>query len=295
MFTNIAFFDTDVDLGMLGRLAPSNKRFWFHRWQHRYLWIFYGLMIVKWQLFDDFYNALRGRCANHHIPRPKGKELFIFLAGKILFFSWAFGLPLFFHPLSQVLLFYGLAMVIAIATLSLVFILPHGSGESEFPVPEEKTSRITNQWAVHQVRVTVDFMRNSPVATWLSGGLNFHREHHLFPAMCHVHYPRIAGIVDEVCEKFGIKHSEHHSYVSGLAAHYRWLRHMGRALYDSHELHEGIVFCLLLRPQRKCSLENRMARTGAVLSDQNQFNHTTFGLLALWCVSGFHQASVHVE
>lgn len=227
-YTNIARYDTDINLGILGRIVPSERSLWFHRFQHFYLWLFYGLLVIKWQLFDDFYNAIKGRLGAHSIPRPKGTDLIAFIAGKAVFFSLAFAVPLFFHPLWQVFFFYALTGIVEGMALSLIFILPHGTGEAEFPVPEKNSGRMPYPRADHQVRVTVDFMRNNPVVTWLVGGLNFHREHHLFPSICHVHYPGIAGIVDDVCVQCNIPHVNHHSYGAGLSAHYRWLRRMGR-------------------------------------------------------------------
>jgi linoleoyl-CoA desaturase len=84
-FTNIHLYDTDIDLGALGRISPSGQRRWYHRWQHLYLWLFYGLLVVKWQIFDDFSNTLRGRLGRHRIPRPRGVDLAIFFAGKAAF------------------------------------------------------------------------------------------------------------------------------------------------------------------------------------------------------------------
>src|SRR6266436_5371957 len=42
-------------------------------------------------------------------PRPKGWELGIFIAGKVIFFSVAFGIPLLFHSIGVALLYYGVA------------------------------------------------------------------------------------------------------------------------------------------------------------------------------------------
>lgn len=226
-FTNIAGFDTDIDFGFLGRIAPSGKRLWFHRRQHLYMWFLYALFAVKWHVFDDFRSVIRGRLGNHRIPRPGGLDLAGFIAGKAAFLSLAFVIPSLFHPLGNVVLFYLGTMSVAGFTLSLIFIMPHTAGESEFPRPDEDTGRIANPRAVHQCRVTVDFLRSNPVATWLVGGLNFHREHHLFPRICHMHYRKIAPIVDEVCEKYGVPHVDHKSYWAGLRSHYHWLREMG--------------------------------------------------------------------
>jgi fatty acid desaturase len=40
--------------------------------------------------------------------------------------------------------------------------------------------------------------RYSPVGNFFTGGLNLQVEHHLFPAICFVHYPAIRKIVAEV-------------------------------------------------------------------------------------------------
>lgn len=53
-------------------------------------------------------------------------------------------------------------------------------------------------------------------------------EHHLFPTVCHVHYPAITQIVEQTCRDHGVPYAEHPSFLSGLAEHYRWLRRMGQ-------------------------------------------------------------------
>ena len=41
-YVNIGGHDTDINLGILSRLTPHQKRLVFHRWQHLYLWPLYG-------------------------------------------------------------------------------------------------------------------------------------------------------------------------------------------------------------------------------------------------------------
>jgi linoleoyl-CoA desaturase len=60
------------------------------------------------------------------------------------------------------------------------------------------------------------------------GGLNFQVEHHLFPKICHVHYPELSKIVEDTCREFGIRYNEHKTLWAGLVSHYRWLRRMGQ-------------------------------------------------------------------
>lgn len=83
-------------------------------------------------------------------------------------------------------------------------------------------------WAVHQVETTVDFARHSRVLSWYLGGLNFQVEHHLFPKVCHFHYPALSRIVEATCAEYGVRYRFHPTFRAGVAAHYRWLRLMGQ-------------------------------------------------------------------
>lgn len=204
-YVNITGHDTDIDLGMLVRLTPHQKRLAFHRWQHLYLWPFYGLLAIKWQLVDDFRDLISGRISNQPFSRPRGWELVILVAGKAIFFALAFGIPLRFHSVGVVLLCYGIAGLVTGTALSVVFQVAHCVDEAEFPVPRASTGRIDRAWAVHQAETTVDFARRSRLVTWLVGGLNFQTEHHLFPRISHVNYPPISTLVEETCRDFGIR------------------------------------------------------------------------------------------
>jgi linoleoyl-CoA desaturase len=79
------------------------------------------------------------------------------------------------------------------------------------------------------VQSTVDFAQGNRILTWYLGGLNFQIEHHLFPRICHVHYPRIAEIVKTVCAEFGVRYTANASFFGAIGSHGRWLRRMGRA------------------------------------------------------------------
>jgi len=225
-YVNITGHDTDIDLGILGRLSPHQKRRTYHRWQHFYLWPLYGLLAIKWQLVDDFIKLIRGRIGNQPFPRPKGWDLVIFVAGKAIFFTLAFGIPISFNSVESVLAYYGVAGLVAGIVLSVVFQAAHCVEEAEFPMPKE-TGRIGQPWAIHQAETTVNFARRSRVAAWFLGGLNFQIEHHLFPRISHAHYPAISRLVEEVCRDFGVKYAQHATFWAAMASHFRWLRRMG--------------------------------------------------------------------
>ncbi|HVY64701.1 MAG TPA: acyl-CoA desaturase [Gammaproteobacteria bacterium] len=228
LYANVAGYDTDVDLAGLGRLTPHHRRLWIHRWQHWYAWLLYGLMVVKWQLYDDFRLVLTRRLGKrHYCPRPRGSQLAAFVAGKLVFFGFAFAIPLSAHALPVVAAVYALTAVVTGIVLGVVFQLAHCVEEADFPL-EIEPGRISAPWAVHQVESTVDFARGNRAASWLLGGLNFQIEHHLFARICHVNYPAIAPVVEETCREFGVRYRYNPTVLSALGSHYRWLRALGR-------------------------------------------------------------------
>jgi linoleoyl-CoA desaturase len=228
-YVNVSGHDSDIDLGFLARLAPAQKRRFMHRWQHYYAWFLYGITAMRWHFYGDFRDLIAGTIGERRFPRPRGWDLAGFVAGKIVFFTLAFGLPLAFHSVGVVALFYVLVAAVTGVLLALVFQMAHVVEEASFPSPDRESGRVENAWAIHQLETTVDFARGSRVLTSLIGGLNYQIEHHLFARVCHIHYPAIAGIVEETCREYGVKYAAHSSFRTGILSHYRWLRRMGVA------------------------------------------------------------------
>jgi linoleoyl-CoA desaturase len=227
-YVNVHGQDTDIDVTPLLRFTPHARRLKVQRWQHLYLWPLYGLMAARWHLYGDFKDVATGTVGPHKIPRPRGWDLVVFIAGKVVSVGLLLVLPMFFHPWWVVILFYLLVTGVLGVVLSVVFQLAHCVEEAKFTMPQGGTLRMEAAWAVHQAEATVDFARNSRVLAWLLGGLNFQIEHHLFPKVCHVHYPAICSIVERACKDFGVRYAEHPTFWAGIASHYRWLKHMGQ-------------------------------------------------------------------
>ena len=172
---------------------------------------------------DDFRELATGRIGGQQFPPARGFPLLGALAGKALFVSWAFVLPAVLHPSWALLLLWGLGIFALGNVLAAVFQLAHCVGEAEFL----GSGRIETDWAEHQVATTVDFAPANALLGWYLGGLNFQVEHHLFPRVCHLHYPALARIVEETCRKHGLRYRCEPTLRSALAANWRWLRGMG--------------------------------------------------------------------
>ena len=71
-----------------------------------------------------------------------------------------------------------------------------------------------------------DFGTKSWLLTFYTGGLNYQVEHHLFPGICHVHYPKIAKIVKETAKEYNVPYYEHKTFWGALKSHVAFLKVM---------------------------------------------------------------------
>ncbi len=227
-YPNISGHDDDIYVGPLGRLSPNDRRYWFHRFQHIYMWPLYALLAVKWQLLDDFRFIIAPGIASTNVPRPPPLELALFWLGKVLFFGLAIGLPLMYLPPSRVLLIFLVSGATLGIVLGSVFQLAHCVKEADYACGPGASVPMDRDWATYQVESAANFGCNNRLLTWFVGGLNFQIEHHLFPQVCHTHYPKLSAIVERQCRTHGVRYTSHPTVRAALGSHYRWLRYLGQ-------------------------------------------------------------------
>jgi linoleoyl-CoA desaturase len=156
--------------------------------------------------------------------------LFTLLFWKAVYFSYIIVLPIVFLHISWVHVLIGFLTLHTIAglILSIVFQLAHVVEGTKFPMPDEK-GNIENEWAIHQMETTADFSRNNWLITYYVGGLNFQTEHHLFPRICHVHYPEIAPIVEATAKEFGISYIYNETIGKAFKSHMNVISKLGNS------------------------------------------------------------------
>jgi linoleoyl-CoA desaturase len=104
----------------------------------------------------------------------------------------------------------------------------------------DSNGNIKNSWAIHQLNTTVNFAAKSKLVNWFTGGLNYQVEHHLFPNICHVHYPAISKIVKATAQEYGIPYHCQKTFGSALKSHYAQLKELGRS--DSLPVTSTLVY-----------------------------------------------------
>ena len=224
-YTNIPNTDDDIDVSPFGRLSAAEPLRYLHRFQHFYLWFFYARLLLQWHLYGDFKKLWTGKIGTRKFERPRGWDLVILVAGKSVFFIFAFLIPCLRHPLWVVGIFYPATSLLVGLVISVVFQLAHVVEETRHP---ESMEDVKTERAVHQVQTTADFSRGNGILTWYLGGLNFQVIHHLFPRICHVHYPALFPVVEQVCGEFGVKYQSYDSIFAAVRSHFRFLKSMGR-------------------------------------------------------------------
>lgn len=227
-FTNIPGHDEDIDVapGMI-RLSPEEPYKPVMRFQHLYAFPLYGLASLSWVFRKDFKKFFQKKIGQIENDHSKG-EVFNLFFFKAVYYTLFIILPLLFLDITwwQFLIGFVCMHIVEGTVLGVVFQLAHVVEDTAFPTPNEE-NHIEEAWAVHQMQTTADFARKNRVINFFVGGLNFQIEHHLFPQICHIHYPKIAPIVEATAREFNVPYIDNPSFGKALASHYRMLKKFG--------------------------------------------------------------------
>ena len=227
-YTNIDEMDEDISRVELLRFNPWKERKSMHRFQHIYAWFLYGLMTVGWPVSDIPQFIRYHKRGLMKEDKNFGWSVFKMSFWKVVFVAYMFVLPMILLPVPwwSILLYVLASQFIAGITMATIFQAGHVMEENEYPLPDE-SGMMTNKWAEHQLRTTSNFANQKRWVTWLMGGLNHQVEHHLFPTICHVHYPAISKIVKQTAEEFGLPYHSHPSFFAAIREHGKMLQKLG--------------------------------------------------------------------
>jgi linoleoyl-CoA desaturase len=221
-YTNIVHYDDDIEDKLILKFNPHTKVRWFHKLQIVYAFLFYGILTLYWAALKDFvqFNKYTKQGVNPNSPSQNKITLLRIFLIKVFYFGIFFGVPVYVFgiPFLQILSGFLVMQFIAGIILTTVFQLAHTVEGTTHPVPNENYT-IENNWAIHQLNTTVNFSRSNKFVSWYVGGLNYQVEHHLFPNICHVHYPEISKIVKSTAEEYGIPYLENPTFMQALKSH----------------------------------------------------------------------------
>jgi len=217
-------FDPDASAGNpFVRLNPSQPLRWAHQFQHIYMWFMIALINFKW-----FVNDVRAILSRKYMEIEFGKtqagEVESLVVTKSLFLTYALCVPMYFHGSFGALLFVAF-MISTGYVFVLMFGVNHLTEDCSFPDGNLAVDK--RDWAVLQVMTSSNFANDSFFWTFISGGLNYQIEHHLFPGMNHTHLSSISPIVRQTCKEFGVPYQSFPTFWSAVYSYYAHLKNLG--------------------------------------------------------------------
>lgn len=230
-YTNIPNHDEDLDAGRILRFTKHDPWKKFHKFQHIYSIVLYGLLTFNWALTTDFiqmYRYTKRKLAYGEFPKPIVNWTKLLVA-KIIYFSIWIVIPMLFLDIAwyKILIGFFVMHYVAGLILSVVFQLAHVVGDTETPLPDDD-GKMKNTWAIHQLYTTANFGRNNWLMNWYTGGLNHQVEHHIFPNISHIHYTKIAKIVKETAKEFNLPYNEYKTTRKAIISHFKHLKQLGK-------------------------------------------------------------------
>lgn len=228
-FVNVPAADTALSSDNLFRFCPQERRLRRHRYQHLYAPLLYCLSTLDWVLVKDYRWLVRSGFGNRQIAHHPRGELVLLFATKLFYYGYMLVAPLLVLDVPWYAIVAGFVVMHCFIgfTIALIFQPTHITEGTVYVEPDED-GQISNNYVRHVFDTTADFARTNPFANWVLGCLNLHVIHHMFPGVCHVHYPALTEIVRSTAAEFGLAYRENRTVTAAFLAHLRWLKLLGR-------------------------------------------------------------------
>ncbi len=228
-YTNIDGIDDDIDIKPWMRMSTTQPKYLLHRYQHIYFWFLYALLYILWIFVLDYQKYFKRKIGAMPLKKMSVSDHVIFWGFKVLHLAMFIVIPIYTVGFVAWLVGFLSFTIVAGLVISIVFQLAHTVEHTHFPMPDEVTGKLEDEWAVHQLKTTANFAPKNKLINWFVGGLNFQVEHHLFPKISHIHYPAINKIIKQACAEFNVPYIEYRKMRHAVASHVSFLKQMGRA------------------------------------------------------------------
>lgn len=203
---NIEHYDLDTEENGFFRQTPFQRWRTHMRWQHLYwpLMAALSLLWIAWVM--DWRDRLGKTPLRERRLLPGIGGWIRFLGSKFGHFLLALGFPLLAArandlPAGFVIGSYLASM--AISSLLLVFLLlgTHWAQATFYQPPAD--GQLASGWHAHNFATACDWMPSPRWLQCLTGGLNLHLTHHLYPGWHHRHYEALAEIIARTAAEYG--------------------------------------------------------------------------------------------
>ncbi|CNB45521.1 fatty acid desaturase family protein [Yersinia similis] len=229
-YANVEQYDLDTEENGFFRQSPFQQ--WRHhmRYQHLY-WPLIAALSLPWIAWVFDWSDRLDKTPLRQEKLLRGWQGWaMFILSKIGHLLLVLVIPLLVGqqngiPWWVVILAYWLSQMFA--SLLVVFLLlgTHWADAEFFQAPSDHV--MPHGWYHHNFATACDWVTSSRGLHHLTGGLNYHLTHHLFPHWHHRHYPALAEIIGTLAAKHGMNY-RCISYRELMACQRQFLRGLGQ-------------------------------------------------------------------
>lgn len=229
-FVNIAGIDVTLETHGMFRFTPHELWQPKHKLQHIYTPILYALAMIHWVLVKDF-KWMFGEIniGNKKSIKHANQEYYVLFVSKVFYYTVTLVLPLLVlsAPWYWILIGWVNIHLLPSICFALLFQVTHVYTGTHYPLPD-KDGNIENNYFIHVLETTADFSAESKFTAWLTGGINIHIVHHLFPKINHAHYIPLTRIIKQTAKEFGLQYQENRNFWVALKLHMQMLKKLSR-------------------------------------------------------------------
>lgn len=229
-YTNVYEADDDLNAPAVLRLSPYDPYMKAHRFQWLYVWFFYGIATLTRVTFREGQQLFRYRELGLFNSDKDFRKVFTrFLAWKAWYYTYIIVIPALVCDVSFGVIIASFLVMHFCAgiIMSMIFQTAHVMPNITYDAADAN-GVVQQNWAKHEMMTTSNYAPKSRIFAWFVGGLNYQVEHHLFPNICHVHYPGISKIVAETAAEYNIPYNSYKTFIGAATGHVKMLYMLGR-------------------------------------------------------------------
>jgi linoleoyl-CoA desaturase len=228
-YPNVIPVDSEINIAIpfvrFSHLLPKSR---FHRYQHIYAPFVYLLFTLNLILVRDIQDSriFPKQCSQKVVTHfPLNHYVILFLS-KIFYLSYSVFLPMMILDIVWWKVLLGFLFVHAVMSIfELVIQLPLHINEHSPILEIQEEGMICNNWELQMFQSTTDYLPQSRIANFITGGINTHTIHHFFPGICHIHYIALTKILSQTAKEFGLPY-QCISWGKGFLSHFKRLKQL---------------------------------------------------------------------
>jgi linoleoyl-CoA desaturase len=180
-----------------------------------FFYLFYALYMIYVRDFQLFYSYAG------YVPKAELRKLYV---TKLVYAIAYLVLPFIFIDLPPWQILCALLLMYFIISILLVIILLMPTEKMEHS-KLSVNNHYNDKWAMEILAHNVDFSPGNRLLNNVAGGANLNVVHYLFPTTHHVHYNKLADIVEETTKDFGLLYRKQ-NVKDVLSIHFKYIKNI---------------------------------------------------------------------